>query len=191
MKKNLLAFAVIAISLLGTSCEKNELMTSPGDIAAPVGRGGIGSDEGDACIQPVTARLMIEKDGKNNNYEDHVGYVVITNNADSITINYNCINGNVLKEVRVWAGQKQDAPVNNAGHPKFGQFMAEVNSISNLPNYTIKLPVSAIGLGNNGIIIAHAKVFKHNSESSWGEGPQFVSPKGKALYIPYTACNSN
>lgn len=193
MRKTLLAFIAAALSLLGTSCEKNELQSTTPDREGPVfsARGEIGSDEGDACLQPVTTRLIIEKNGQNNSYTDWVGNVTVTNDADSITVRFDCIDGNVLKEVRVWAGAYANAPVNKPGMPEFGHFMAANNNIPNLTSYTIKIPTSSIGAGNTGVIVAHANTYKHNTESAWGEGPQFVAPGGKALYFNYTACSGS
>ena len=189
MKKTILGCAILAITVFGTSCKKDEISLN-GPEGPSLGRGGIGENGGDACINPVTTKLLIEKNGQNNGYSDYVGNISISNDGDSIAVTYDCIDGNVLKEVRIWAGPKSDAPVNSSGNPKFGQFLAANNSIPNLTSYTIKIPVSAIGIGNNGIIIAHAKTFKHNSESAWADGPLF-STKGKAKFVNYQACGGN
>jgi hypothetical protein len=191
MKKFLLVFTVAAASLLGTSCEKNEFLKTSEDQAPEIvnGRGEIGDETGGACIQPVSAKLIIEKNGQNNWYTDYVGDVYITNTADTIYVRYECIDGNVLKEVRVWAGAHADAPVNKPGMPEFGHFIYTNTSVGNLTSFTAKIPTSSIGAGNTGVVVAHANTYKHNTESAWGTGVQFVLPDGKAKYITYTACS--
>jgi hypothetical protein len=190
MKRRILAIAIATCSLIGTSCEKTSLEPEQ-SIAHEIttGRGEIGDETGGACIQPVSAPLLIEKNAQNNWYTDYVGDVHITNTADTIFVNYVCTDGNVLKEVRVWAGPHADAPVNKPGMPEFGHFIYTNTSVGNLTSFTAKIPTSLIGQGNTGVVVAHANTYKHNTESAWGSGVLFVPTTGKAKYITYTACS--
>lgn len=203
MKKLIYTLFIASTAIFATSCEKNELMPEQNaEINEPVGgaagRGGIGSGEGSPCVQPVTSPLNVERvsgggchHGPSTITVTTVGTITITNSPDTISVEFTTTGGYKLREVKVWGGLQSTAPVTSAGNANFNLFQVKKTNLNLLNTYTAKIPTSAIGAGNPGVIMAYAKVYKSWVYSdSWGEGPSFTAT-GNAEYISYTPCAGN
>jgi hypothetical protein len=177
---------ILMLSIIG--CEKNDVGSDATSNFKNQRNANVGSTSGFGC--PVSTKLIMEKNGQNNNFNDIEGDVHVVTTADYVEFNYVCDPGFGLKSVTVWVGPKSKAPVNSAGHPMFGHFQAHVSNLGNVAQYTVRVPRSKIPVSRNisadpMIAIAHANVFGHNTESSYGKG-KFFKPTGKAQYIDLT-----
>jgi hypothetical protein len=184
MKRKVLSMCVAVVSLITVSCEKNDQPSENGTGVATMRSAGVGSSSGSGCVTPTM--LVMEKNGHNNNFQDLEGTVEIHPKSDRIDVKYKCNQGFGLRTVTVWIGPKSKAPVNSVGHPDFGNFQVHVGNLDNIKNYTVSVPRAKISISADPsdpmIAIAHANVFGHNLESSYGKGLYF-HPGGKAQYI--------
>ncbi len=184
MKKTLLAFSAIALSIVLVSCKK-EAPQAPvkeeNEIISP--RTDLPGEECPATTVQLTAGQYI-----------NAGSVTVSNDASFIYVTYTTANGYFLTQTHLYVGNCANIPVNNPGNPIPGQFPYNSNH-TYLNTFTYQIPISAIPAGGCGCIAAHAVVVKLNSsgqvieqQTGWGQGT-VINPNGSNWGMKFEYCS--
>lgn len=184
MKKTLLAFSVIALSIVFVSCKKEAPQPAAKEDAEVINpRTDLPEEECPPTTVQLTAGQYI-----------NAGSVTVTNDASFIYVTYTTANGYLLTQTHLYVGDCATIPVNNPGNPIPGQFPYNSNH-AYLNTFTYQIPISAIPAGGCGCIAAHAVVVKLNSsgqvieqQTGWGQGT-VINPNGSNWGMKFEYCS--
>lgn len=185
MKKTLLAFSAIALSIAFVSCKKEAPQPAAKEEAEIINpRTDLpGEEECPATTVQLTAGQYINS-----------GSITVSNDANFIYVTYTTANGYLLTQTHLFVGNCSAIPVNGQGNPVPGQF-PYASPHNYLTSFTYQIPISALPAGSCGCIAAHAVVVKLNSsgqvieqQTGWGQGVR-INPNGGNWGMKFEYCS--
>lgn len=183
--KKISFFLVLVISILFFACHKIDVQQPKQNVDAttavapslsPL------SPDAVSCTTPTVTPLI----GDNG---QQVGTVTISNNGAFYQITYETLPGYTLKRTDLFVGRCDNLPFDRRGNPDFSLFQYQTKHKKET-SFTYTTPVSDIGLGNCGCIVAYADVKpdKGGPISAYGKGFPVSGANGNAQSISSCPC---
>jgi len=190
-KKSVLVIALVSLSLVFSSCQKDELPLFSRDVNKVENNN----------VKPLNTlpSYLTSQAEVSLLAGQHIlsGTLSISSDASNLYVSYLTINGWTLEEVHFAIGKnKSSIPVNKGGNPIIGNFPYKASGLNGQTSYVFTIPHSNIDAGSLCDILlyyaGHAVVKKQNSdgsfqtETAWSDGIRFTQKGSWASYNTFT-----